>query len=199
VLLLFFFWYDFFSLYSHGRKEIHIDSANINSMEINLDLGFIKFVQEFESKYGAKHDIRYFRFDEEDIKYFNVFLEQLDVCLSLFASIDSLEKFIDLFLYSDQTIFSVEDNFIFPDYENREVSPFGQEQLKLAYQLFTYGNVYPEKIRKIEEYIINYKYPDGWSEDRIKRDIEIKKRFLKNYNLLNDYLVNPTKDWRELV
>ena len=128
-----FFWYDFFSLYSHGRKEIHIDSANINSMEINLDLGFIKFVQEFESKYGAKHDIRYFRFDEEDIKYFNVFLEQLDVCLSLFASIDSLEKFIDLFLYSDQTIFSVEDNFIFPDYENREVSPFGVEQLDLAY------------------------------------------------------------------
>ncbi|MEG1536646.1 MAG: hypothetical protein RR416_06735, partial [Clostridia bacterium] len=92
------------------------------------NLGFIKFVQEFESKYGAKHDIRYFRFDEEDIKYFNVFLEQLDVCLSLFASIDSLEKFIDLFLYSDQTVFSVEDNFIFPDYKNREISPYGEDQ-----------------------------------------------------------------------
>ena len=58
----------------------------------------------------------------------------MDACLSLFASIDSLEKFIDLFLNSDQTVFSTEDDFILPSYNNREISPFGVEQLDLAYK-----------------------------------------------------------------
>ena len=190
------FRYDFFSLYSHGSQELHIDSENINinSMEINLNLGFIKFVQEFESKYGTGYDIRYFRFNEKDTKYFNVFLEQLDTCLSLFASIDSLEKFINLFLNSDQTVFSVDDYFIFPDYKNREISPYGEEQLDLAYKIFTYANIYPEKRKRMTEYALNYKYADGDFNEIDERKKERKKLFFRNINLLNDYLVNPMKD-----
>ena len=195
------FCYDFFSHNFDMNEKLCVIKENINNylMGIHFNLGFIKFVQDFESKYGAKHDIRYFRFDKEDAKYFNIFLKQLDACLSLFASINSLEKFIDLFLNSDQTVFSTEDDFILPSYNNREISPFGVEQLDLAYMLFTYGNIYPEKIKKIEEYALNYLYPNHFSEV-IKE--KYKKRFkelFRHINLLNDYLVNPTKDWRELV
>ena len=189
------FWYDFFAPYIKGSKEIYMTSkgSNIKSIEFFFNIGLIKFVQNWEN------NIWYFRFEKDDTQCFNTFLKQLDVCLTLFASIDSLGKFIDLFLYSDQTIFSAEDNFILPDYNNREISPFGEEQLKLAYQLFTYGNIYPEKRKNMEEYALNYKYSDCTPEEIKERKKERMKLFFRNINLLNDYFVNPTKDWRDLV
>ncbi len=60
------------------------------------------------------------------------------------------------------------------------------EQLDLAYMLFTYGNIYPEKIKKIEEYALNYLYPNHFSEV-IKE--KYKKRFkelFRHINLLNE-------------
>ena len=196
-----FFLYDFFAPYVKEAKKIYMAAQGdvIKSIDVFFNHGYVKSVREFENNEGKKHDIVFFRFKEEETKYFKDFLNHFNNCLDLFASIDSLDKLIDLFLYSDQTIFSVEDNFILPDYYNREISPYGVDQMTLAYQLFTYGNVYPEKVKKIEEYVLNHKYPDTWSEEDIKRNRESTEKFFKRTNLLNDYFVNPTKDWRELM
>ena len=51
----------------------------------------------------------------------------------------------------------------------------------------------------MEEYALNYKYSDCTPEEIKERKKERMKLFFRNINLLNDYFVNPTKDWRDLV